>query len=43
MLFKETDAVYCDNHKEHINTLWGQNTEFQYVQVGGTYLGALKG
>jgi hypothetical protein len=25
MLFGETVAVYCENHKEHINTLCGQN------------------
>jgi hypothetical protein len=23
-------------YTEHINTLWGQNTEFVYVQPGGT-------
>jgi hypothetical protein len=25
MLFRETVAVYCENHTEHINTLYGQN------------------
>jgi hypothetical protein len=25
MLFRETVAVYCENHTEHINTLCGQN------------------
>jgi hypothetical protein len=45
MLFKETDDVYCENHKEHINILCGQNEESQYIQAGGTYsnLGDLKG
>jgi hypothetical protein len=28
MLFRETVAVYCENHKEHTNTLCGQNAEF---------------
>jgi hypothetical protein len=25
MLFRETVAVYCENHTEHTNTLCGQN------------------
>jgi hypothetical protein len=25
MLFRETVAVYCENHMEHTNTLCGQN------------------
>jgi hypothetical protein len=28
MLFRETIAVYCENHMEHINTLCEQNAEF---------------
>jgi hypothetical protein len=28
MLFRETVAVYCENHTEHINTLCGQNADF---------------
>jgi hypothetical protein len=28
MLFVEVNAVYCDNHTKHINTLCGQNAEF---------------
>jgi hypothetical protein len=28
MLFRETVAVYCENHTEHINTLCGQKTQF---------------
>jgi hypothetical protein len=27
MLFRETVAVYCENHTEHINTLYGHNAE----------------
>jgi hypothetical protein len=30
ILFRETVAVYCKNHKEHTNTLRGQNAEFIY-------------
>jgi translation initiation factor IF-1 len=37
MLFRETVAVYCENHTEHTNTLCGQNAEFWCVKVGGTY------
>jgi hypothetical protein len=38
MLFKETIAVYCENHEEHINPLCGQNAEFWYIKAdGGTY------
>jgi hypothetical protein len=28
MLFRETVAVYCENHMEHTNILRGQNAEF---------------
>jgi hypothetical protein len=37
MLFGETVAVYCENHKEYINTPSKQNVEFQYVTAGDTY------
>jgi hypothetical protein len=37
MLFRETVAVYCENHKEHTDTLCGQNEEFSYVTADGTY------
>jgi hypothetical protein len=37
MLFRETVAVYCGKHTEHTNTLCGQNAEFLYAKVGGTY------
>jgi hypothetical protein len=38
MLFRETVAVYCENHMEHTNTLCGQNVEFINVAAGGTYI-----
>jgi hypothetical protein len=37
MLFRETVAVYCENHTEHTDTICGQNAEFWYVKAGGTY------
>jgi hypothetical protein len=37
MLFRETVAVYFENHMKHNNTLCGQNVEFQYVKSCGTY------
>jgi hypothetical protein len=37
MLFRETVAVYCENHTEHTNTLCGQNAGFSHVKAGGTY------
>jgi hypothetical protein len=45
MLFRETIAVYCENHTEHTNTLRGQNAEFRYVKTVGIYSNhsALKG
>jgi hypothetical protein len=44
MLYRETVAVYCENHTEHTNTLWA-DAEFWYVKAGGTYSNhqALKG
>jgi hypothetical protein len=36
-LFRETVAVYCENHTDHINTLCGQNAEYFNVNAGGTY------
>jgi hypothetical protein len=38
MLFRETVAVYCENHTEHTDTLCGQNAEFLYVKAGGIYI-----
>jgi hypothetical protein len=38
MLFRETVAVYCENHTKHTDTLWGQNAEFWYIKADdGTY------
>jgi hypothetical protein len=37
MLFRETVAVYYENHTEHINTLCGQNAGFLYVKADGMY------
>jgi hypothetical protein len=34
MLFRETVAVYCENHMEQINTLCGQNAEFSPYLTG---------
>jgi hypothetical protein len=36
MLFGKTVAVYCENHTEHTNALYGQNAEFYCVIAGGT-------
>jgi hypothetical protein len=33
MLVRETVAVYCENHTEHINTLCGQNAETLYIRI----------
>jgi hypothetical protein len=33
MLFRETDAVYCENHTEHINTLCEQAVELFNVKT----------
>jgi neutral trehalase len=38
MLFRETVAVYCENHTEHMNTLCGQNAEFCYMYKSSPYL-----
>jgi hypothetical protein len=37
MLFRETVAVYCENHTEHTDTLRGQNAEFLNIKADGTY------
>jgi hypothetical protein len=42
MLFRETIAVYCENHTEHINTLCGQNAEFSSYLTGNTLVSATK-
>jgi hypothetical protein len=35
MLFRETVAVYCENHTEHIYTLWAECRGFN-VKADGT-------
>jgi hypothetical protein len=44
MLFREIIAVYCEKHTEHINTLCGQNSKYEYAKADGTRSnhGALK-
>jgi hypothetical protein len=38
MLFRgKKISVYCENHMEHTNIFWGQNSEILYVKTGGTY------
>jgi hypothetical protein len=37
MLLGEKTAVYCENHTEHTDTLYGENAEFSYVKAGGIY------
>jgi hypothetical protein len=34
MVFRETIAVYFENHMKHIN---GQNAEFLNIEASGTY------
>jgi hypothetical protein len=34
MLFRETVAVYSENHMEHTDTLCGQNAEFVIIKAG---------
>jgi hypothetical protein len=33
MLFTETVAVYCENHKEHTNALCEQNAEILNIRI----------
>jgi hypothetical protein len=37
MLFRDTIAVYCENHTEHTNTICGQNEELQYLKADAAY------
>jgi hypothetical protein len=37
MLFGETVAVYCENHREHTDTLCGQKAEYYNMEAAGTY------
>jgi hypothetical protein len=36
MLFRETIAVYFENHAKHINTLCGQVEELYYFKADST-------
>jgi hypothetical protein len=33
MLFRETVAVYCENHMEHTDTLCGQNAKVSFREL----------
>jgi hypothetical protein len=37
MLYREIIAVCSQIHTKHINTVCGQNVEFLYVKLVGTY------
>jgi hypothetical protein len=37
MLFREVDAVYCENHAKHKITLCWQGAEFPNAEAGGMY------
>ena len=37
MFYREIIAVCSEVHKEHVNTLRGQNIEFVNVKLRGTY------
>jgi len=37
MLIRKITAVYCENRKQHINTLFGQRTEIFSVKEESTY------
>jgi hypothetical protein len=37
MLFRETVAVYCENHMEHADKLCENKTGFLYVKACGIY------
>jgi hypothetical protein len=37
MLFRETVALYCENHTERTYTLCGQNAEIYYVKASDIY------
>jgi len=38
MLFREIIAVCSEIHTKHLNTLFGQKTEFVNVKPDGTYI-----
>jgi len=35
MLYREIIAICSEIHKDHINTLCGQNVEFVSIKLGG--------
>jgi hypothetical protein len=37
MLYRERDAVYCENDAKDRNALYWQNEEFCCVKVGGAF------
>jgi hypothetical protein len=37
MLFRETVAVYCQNHRKHTNTLCVKNSDLEYFKGEDTY------
>jgi hypothetical protein len=37
MVFREITAVYSENHKKPINTLYEQNAKLSNMKWGGTY------
>jgi hypothetical protein len=37
MLFRETVAVYCENHTKHTNTFCRKNSEVLDIETCGTY------
>jgi hypothetical protein len=41
MLFRETVAVYCENHMGHTDTLCGQNAEIFIAKAGGKCITAV--
>jgi hypothetical protein len=44
MLFRETVAVYCENHTEHTDKLRGQNAGLYYCHdLGVCYRGSFMG
>jgi hypothetical protein len=36
MLFREANAVNCENQRKHTNTPCRPNAGFQYIEAGGT-------
>ena len=38
-LCREIIRIYCESHKEHVNTLCGQNADFLHATAYGPYAG----